>query len=120
MNNKFRFGLQYFTPESPSQWRETARRGEDFGYSTFAAADATSSIMIGCKVICVDYHHPTVLAKELATIDFLSEGRLEIGFGAGWVASEYEAMGMQMDKPSIRIKRMGETVELCRDFFLES
>ena len=147
MFNKFRFGLQYFTPESPSQWRETARKAEDSGYSTFfladhyigpgsaleaanhpiqtvaaipammAAADATSSIMIGCKVICVDYHHPTVLAKELATIDFLSEGRLEIGFGAGWVSSEYEAMGMDMDKASIRIKRMGETVELCREFF---
>ena len=147
MNNKFRFGLQYFMPESPSQWRETARKAEDSGYSTFfladhyigpgsaleaanhpiqtvaaipammAAADATSSIMIGCKVICVDYHHPTVLAKELATIDFLSEGRLEIGFGAGWVSSEYEAMGMEMDKASIRIKRMGETVELCREFF---
>jgi probable F420-dependent oxidoreductase len=147
MDKKFRFGLQYFTPESPTEWRETARRAEDAGYSTFfladhyigpgraleaanhpiqtvaaipammAAADATSSIMIGCKVICVDYHHPTVLAKELATIDFLSEGRLEIGFGAGWVASEYEAMGMPMDKASVRIKRMGETVELCREFF---
>ncbi|HJL91215.1 MAG TPA: LLM class flavin-dependent oxidoreductase, partial [Acidimicrobiales bacterium] len=40
-----------------------------------------------------------------------------IGFGAGWVSSEYEAMGMEMDKASIRIKRMGETVELCREFF---
>ena len=147
MGKKFRFGLQYFSPESPAEWRETAQKAEDAGYSTFfladhyigpgealeaanhpiqtvaaipammAAADATSSIMIGCKVICVDYHHPTVLAKELATIDFLSEGRLEVGFGAGWVASEYEAMGLNMDKASIRIRRMAETVELCKEFF---
>ena len=39
MDNKFRFGLQYFMPESPSQWRETARKAEDLGYSTFFLAD---------------------------------------------------------------------------------
>ena len=55
--------------------------------------------------------------RDRATIDFLSEGRLEVGFGAGWVASEYEAMGMNMDKASIRIRRMAETVELCKEFF---
>jgi len=82
-----------------------------------AAADATTSIMVGCRVLCVDYHHPVVLAKELATIDLLSDGRLEAGFGAGWITSEYAAMGIEMDRPGIRIQRLEEVVALARAFF---
>ena len=51
-----------------------------------AAAMATTRLRVGCRVFCVDYHHPVVLAKELATLDMLSQGRVEVGLGAGWVA----------------------------------
>jgi probable F420-dependent oxidoreductase len=147
MSRPFRFGCQYFTPESAAQWRDTAREAEDLGYSAFhvadhyfgpgpaqqaashpvqtvaaipammAAAAATTTIKVGCRVLCVDYHHPLVLAKELATIDLLSDGRLEAGFGAGWITTEYASMGITMDRPGVRIDRMVEYVELARAFF---
>jgi probable F420-dependent oxidoreductase len=82
-----------------------------------AAAAATESILVGCRVLCVDYHQALVLAKELATIDLLSGGRLEAGFGAGWITSEYAAMGIPMDPPGVRIDRLVEYVELARAFF---
>ena len=147
MSHPFRFGCQYFAPETAAQWRDTAREAQDLGYSAFhladhyfgpgpaqqaashpvqtvaaipammAAAAATTTIKIGCRVLCVDYHHPLVLAKELATIDLLSDGRLEAGFGAGWITTEYAAMGITMDRPGVRIARMVEYVELARAFF---
>lgn len=147
MTRPFRFGCQAFSASSASEWTDLARSAEDLGYDTFhladhyfgpgaamvaashppqnlapvsammAAAAVTESILIGCRVMCVDYHHPVVLAKELATIDLLSEGRLEAGFGAGWVTSEYAAMGIPMDTPGVRIDRMVEYVELARSFF---
>jgi probable F420-dependent oxidoreductase len=147
MTHPFSFGLQAYTAESPAQWRELARMAEDLGYRSFhladhylgggpaldaanhppqnvaavpamaIAAEATSTIKIGCRVLCVDYHHPVVLAKEMATIDWFSGGRTEIGLGAGWIASEYDAMGIALDRPGVRIERLEETVGLFRAAF---
>jgi probable F420-dependent oxidoreductase len=140
----FRFSVQAFEASSGKEWTDIARRAEDLGYSTLfttdhyfgpgeisdasghrpvdvapltasmAAAAATSRLRVGCRVLCVDYHHPVVLAKELATLDMLSEGRLEVGLGAGWVAAEYEGMGIRMDRPSVRIERLAEVVGLLK------
>ncbi len=82
-----------------------------------AAAAVTETIKIGCRVFCCDYHNPVVLAKEMATIDLMSDGRLEAGFGAGWITSEYEAIGIPMDRPGIRIARMAEYIEFSKQFF---
>jgi probable F420-dependent oxidoreductase len=79
-----------------------------------AAAMATTRLRVGCRVFCVDYHHPVVLAKELATLDMLSGGRVEAGLGAGWVSAEYEGLGIAMDRPGVRIERLAETVELLK------
>ena len=79
-----------------------------------AAAGVTNHLRVGCRVFCVDYHHPVVLAKELATVDLLTDGRLEVGLGAGWVAAEYEGMGIPMDRPGVRIDRLSEYVGLVR------
>jgi probable F420-dependent oxidoreductase len=65
-------------------------------------------------VFCVDYHHPVVLAKELATVDFLSGGRLEAAIGAGWVQAEYDGLGIPMDRAGVRIARMAEAVGVLR------
>ena len=75
-----------------------------------AAADATSTINVGCRVFGTDYRHPVVFAKELASLDVLSDGRLEIGLGCGWLESEYEAMGIAFDRPCVRMDRMEETL----------
>ena len=142
MTAPFRFGYQTFAPTSAAEWRDMARKAEDYGYSTFSLADhylgeggaseasshppqtvaavpammaaaaVTETIKIGCRVFCCDYHQPFVLVKEMATLDLLSDGRLEAGFGAGWVTAEYEAMGVPMDRPGVRIDRMVEYLSL--------
>jgi len=55
------------------------------------ALEQTTTLRVGCRVFCNDYHHPVMLAKEAATMDYLSDGRLEFGIGAGWIKAEYEA-----------------------------
>ena len=80
-------------------------------------AAATTTLRVGFRVIPVDYWNPTVLAKTLATLDLFSDGRLEVGLGAGWVTAEYEAIGVPMDKPSVRIARLGEVVDILRGLF---
>jgi len=82
-----------------------------------AAADATSSLKVGCRVFCIDYQHPAVLAKQAATIDLLSDGRLELGLGAGWLAAEYEALDIALDPPGARIARLEETIRAFRALF---
>lgn len=81
------------------------------------AAEATKRIRVGCRVLCVDYHLPAVLAKELATLDLLSEGRLEIGLGAGWIEAEYLAMGVTWDRPGVRLERLEEVIDLLDAHF---
>ena len=75
-----------------------------------AAADATSTLRIGALVFDNDYRHPVVLAKEAATLDLLSDGRLELGLGAGWMRSDYEESGIPYDGPGVRVERFAEGV----------
>ncbi len=79
-----------------------------------AAADATTRLRIGALVFDNDYKHPVVLAKELATMDLLSSGRVEIGIGAGWMISDYEAAGMTYDRPGVRVDRFEEAVAIIK------
>lgn len=134
MTRPFRFGVQTKTAASRADWVDLARRIEDRGYSTItmpdhfddqlapvaalmAAADATASLKIGTLVWCNDYRHPVVLAKEAATLDLLSDGRLELGIGAGWMVSDYEQAGMTYDRPGVRIERMVEAIEVLKGLF---
>ena len=80
------------------------------------AAAVTNRIKIGCRVFCIDYHIPVVLIKSAMTIDFLSDGRLEFGMGAGWIKSEYEAVGIDFDEPAIRIDRLADVIEGVKAF----
>lgn len=130
-HHPFRFGLQASAARDRRQWVETARRAEDLGYATLtvadhlddqlattpalmAAADATTTLRLGALVWCVDYHHPVVLAKEAATLDLLSEGRLELGLGAGWQVTDYDQAGIAMDRPGVRIDRLTEAVHVIK------
>jgi probable F420-dependent oxidoreductase len=83
------------------------------------AIEATSTIRIGARVFCIDYRQPVVFAKEVATLDYFSEGRLELGLGAGWLQGEYEAMGVRWDRPGVRLDRFEETLRLLRAHFAE-
>ena len=79
-----------------------------------AAAEATTQLRVGALVWDNDYKHPVVLAKELATMDVLSDGRLEIGIGAGWMISDYEQAGMPYDKAGVRIDRFVEGLAIIK------
>ena len=127
----FRFGVQVSKETTAKGWAELARRTEAAGYEVLtmpdhftdqlapipalmAAASATTTLRVGALVFDNDYKHPVVLAKELATIDLLSDGRLEIGLGAGWMISDYEEAGMPYDSPKVRIDRFIEGVAVIR------
>ncbi|MET0145737.1 MAG: TIGR03621 family F420-dependent LLM class oxidoreductase [Ilumatobacteraceae bacterium] len=127
----FRFGVQVGGPADARGWVEQARRLEDLGYSTLtmpdhftdqlapvpalsAAAAVTTTLRIGALVFDNDYKHPVVLAKELATQDVLSAGRVEIGIGAGWLQSDYAAAGMPYDRPGVRVDRFEEALVVLR------
>ena len=84
-----------------------------------AAALATKSLRVGTFVLANDYRHPAVLAKELASLDVISGGRLEIGIGAGWMTSDYEQAGLPFDRPGMRIERLDEAVTVLEGCFGE-
>ena len=127
----FRFGVQCSRASTRSEWIDLARRTEANGFDCLtmpdhftdqlapvpalqAVADATTTLRVGALVWDNDYKHPVVLAKELATIDLLSEGRLEIGIGAGWMISDYEQAGMPYDPAGVRIDRFIEGLEIIK------
>lgn len=130
----FRFGIQASGATDRAGWIDLARRAEAHGYDVLtmpdhftdqlapvpalmAAADATTSLRIGALVWDNDYKHPVVLAKELATLDVLSDGRLEIGIGAGWMVSDYDQAGIPFDPPGVRIDRFVEGLAVLRGAF---
>jgi probable F420-dependent oxidoreductase len=142
----FRFAVQAHVgpgapiPTTAAEFRDMARRAEALGYSTLfvgdhyidrsritqfiapltamgVAAGATTTLRIGSRVFCVDYHVPAVLAKEMATLDLLSDGRLELGLGAGWNPVEYEAMGLTFEDAPRRISKLEEVLALFRAHF---
>ena len=132
----FRFGVQLRGASSGHEWREKCRRVEALGYDTLAVADhfprglgpfvalataaaVTDRIRVGAFVFANDFRHPAVLAKEAATLDLLSDGRLEVGIGAGWLRSEYEATGIPFDRAGVRIDRLAEAVSLIKRLWTE-
>jgi probable F420-dependent oxidoreductase len=82
-----------------------------------SAAEATSTLRIGSYVLGNDFRHPVMLAKEAATIDVLSNGRLELGIGTGYYKSDYEGSGIPLQAPGVRVARFKEAVRLIKGFF---
>src|SRR5437762_3835884 len=82
-----------------------------------AAAAVTSRIRIGAFVFANDYRHPLLLARETATLDQISNGRAELGIGAGWNVSDYRQLGMPYDRPGLRIERLEESLVILRRLF---
>lgn len=128
---RFRFGVQLSTAASGEEWAALARKVEDLGYDVLhlpdhfgdqlapvpammAAAAATTTLKVGTLVFDNDYKHPVVLAKEMATIDRLSGGRVEVGLGAGWMRSDYEQSGIPYDPPATRVDRFEEGLTVLK------
>ena len=131
MTRPFRFGVITSKAPDARTWRERARRAEALGYSTLfmpdhfqeqwaplvgltVAAEATERLNVGALVFDNDYRHPVVLAKEIATLDLASEGRVEFGLGAGWLRTDYASTGVPYDRPGVRIERMTDALTVMK------
>lgn len=128
----FRFAAVVRMAGSAREWAAKARRLEDSGYDALlvpdhlvgprfapvaamtAAACATSRLRVGTLVFANDYRHPAVLAKEAASIDVLSDGRLDLGLGTGWMAQDYHRAGLVLDPPGVRVDRLAEAIDVLK------
>jgi len=127
----FRFGVNVRTAASQAEWANKARKVEALGYAVLlvpdhlaellaplpalaAAAAATTRLRVGTAVLNNDLRHPALLAREAATLDVLSDGRLELGLGAGHMRSEYEQAGLAFDPGATRVERLGEAVVIVK------
>jgi len=129
----FRFGVVSAFARSADEWLARARRIESLGYATLlipdnlqhtlaplaalaTAAAATRTLRVGSYVLVNDFRHPLLLAKDAASLDVLSGGRLEIGLGAGRPGFEAEMamLGKQVDSGAVRVARLGESLRILK------
>jgi len=127
----FRFGVNAWSARSRAEWTDKARRAEEFGYSVFtvpdhlagifapmpalmSAAAATKRLRVGTNVLNNDLRHPVLVAREAATADLLTDGRLQIGLGAGHMKSEYDEAGLPFAAGAARVERLGEAVTIVK------
>jgi len=127
----FRFAVYTNDFERADDWTAFAIRVEELGYAALyvtdhlnrqlaptaalaAAAAVTRTLRIGPYVFANDFRHPVLVAREAATLDRLSGGRLDLGLGAGWRVSDYRQLGIPYDRPGIRVERLQESFGLIR------
>jgi probable F420-dependent oxidoreductase len=127
----FRFAVYSNDAERADDWVAFAQRAEELGYAALyltdhlnrqlaptaglaAAAAVTRTLRIGPYVFANDFRHPLLVAREAATLDRLSGGRLDLGLGAGWNVSDYRQLGIPYDRPGIRIDRLAESFGIIR------
>jgi probable F420-dependent oxidoreductase len=127
----FRFGVNVGRAGSRAEWAEKARKLEDLGYSALtvpdhladllapmpalvSAAAATTRLRVGTNVLNNDFRHPVLVAREAATVDLLTEGRLQLGLGAGHMQSEYDQAGLRFDAGGTRVERLVEAVAIVK------
>jgi probable F420-dependent oxidoreductase len=127
----FRFGVNLAHAGSRTEWREIALKVEALGYDTLtvpdhltdfiapmpalvSAAEATTRLRVGTNVLNNDLRHPVLVAREAATVDLLTDGRLQLGLGAGSIESEYDAVGLSFDPGATRVDRLAEAVIIIK------
>lgn len=132
--HKFRFGVTSTGAKTGDEWKRKVVRAEELRYSTFLvpdhfleqiatmpalamAAAYTTKLRVGSIVCSNDFRHPMLLAKEAATIDMLSNGRFELGIGAGFLKAEYDVIGLPFDAPDKRVSRFEEAVKAIKAYF---
>lgn len=136
LGRPFTFGVTVNDAGSSQEWRALARRVESLGFRSLfvpdhfgkqfapfsalaVAATVTTTLRVGMLVGCNDFRHPALLAKEIATLDVLSDGRVDWGMGAGWFAPEYKATGLPFDHAPVRVDRLIEAVSVAKATFGE-
>ncbi|HEX9437906.1 MAG TPA: TIGR03621 family F420-dependent LLM class oxidoreductase [Candidatus Limnocylindria bacterium] len=137
MARALRFSTQLGGAASGQEWLARVRALEQMGYGTIVmpdhviggtwspivalagAAVATTTARLGTLVIDNDFRNPLMLAREVATLDVLSNGRFELGIGAGWAIRDNESLGIPYDRGRVRVERLAEAVPLLKRFFAE-
>src|SRR5258708_21072386 len=137
MHRPFRFGVVTAYAQSHAAWIKTARRAEELGYAALlmpdranigslapltalaVAAEATTVLRIGSYVFCNEYRHPVLLAREAATLDLLSEGRFELGLGAGVGSTEFQQLGIPFANAGTRVSHLEEALQIIKQLFTE-
>jgi probable F420-dependent oxidoreductase len=137
MPRPFRFGVTAGSAPSRAIWVRIARRAEELGYSTLlipdrtsvgilapmpalaVAASVTTSLRVGSYVFCNGYRHPVLLAREAATLDLLTDGRFELGLGAGISSTEFEQIGLPFASAGARVGHLEETIQVIKQLFTE-
>jgi alkanesulfonate monooxygenase SsuD/methylene tetrahydromethanopterin reductase-like flavin-dependent oxidoreductase (luciferase family) len=132
-----RFATQAGGAPSGQEWIDRAKRLEALGYDTLAmpdhmiggawaampalavAATVTQKLRVGTLVVDNDFRNPTVFARECAAVDVLTNGRFELGIGAGWLDRDYESTGIPFDRGRVRVARLAEAVTLMKRLFIE-
>ncbi|WP_030921854.1 TIGR03621 family F420-dependent LLM class oxidoreductase [Streptomyces sp. NRRL B-24720] len=128
MARPFRFGVNMLMPAGGTDWRTRCRRAEQLGYDVIlvpdhlglpapfpalvAAAEATERPRVGTFVLNAAFWNPTLLAREAAGTDALTEGRLELGIGAGYVREEHDRASIEFLSPGGRVDHLRRTVEV--------
>src|SRR5258706_8562538 len=127
----FRFGTGAYHVATRAELLSLVRKIEDLGYAIcvtpdhfepmlspgitlMAIAEASKTLRIGVTVYDNDFRHPVLLAKEAATLDQLSDGRFELGIGAGYLAGDYVPTHLPLDPPGVRVSRLAESVHLIK------
>ncbi|TRO58579.1 LLM class F420-dependent oxidoreductase [Streptomyces sp. IB201691-2A2] len=127
MARPFRFGVNLMSLAPADEWRSKCRRAEELGYDVIlapdhlgmpapfpalvAAAEATERPRVGTFVLNAGFWNPALLAREVATTDALTGGRLELGLGTGYVQAEHETAGLPWGSPGERVDHLRRTVE---------
>jgi probable F420-dependent oxidoreductase len=134
IDRRFRFGVLVSRAETAREWTALARKVEDLGYSTLliadhfgrqlaplpalvAAASVTGHLRVGTFVLDNDFRHPAATAKEAATVDVLTGGRLELGIGAGWNPTDYTKAGLTFEPAGTRVGKLEEAVQIIKALF---
>ena len=127
----FRFGVNVRDAPSRAEWVDKARKVEDLGYAALtvpdhlatmlapipavvSAAEATKRLRVGTNVLNNDLRHPVLVAREAATVDLLTDGRFDLGLGAGHMESEYDQAGLRFDPGGTRVERLAEAVTIIK------
>lgn len=129
-SRRFRFALTVGHATSRAELVEIADRAEAVGFDVLAGVDhvggalgaipllATlaeiSPLRLSTMVLANDHRHPALLARDGATIDVLSGGRFELGLGTGWIEAHYDAIGLALDPPGVRVARLAEAIDVIR------
>jgi len=130
----FRFGVNVWRASSRTAWMDKARKLEALGYAVLtmpdhledffaplpalvSAAEATTRLRIGTNVLNNDFRHPVFVAREAATVDVLTDGRFQLGLGAGFMQAEYNQVGIRFESGGRRVERLAEAVRIMKGLF---